>query len=829
MDYWLLYIERPRPTTGRPATQASRSAITFFRHVSHTKNSSRLRWLTPSASIAETCRMDTTMRTSCLTIVLLWAAGFAQATEYHVAQDGRNKNTGSKKEPFLTIQRAAELAQPGDVITVHEGLYRERVNPPRGGESDDNRIVYRAAPGEKVVVKGSEIIKSWEKVQGDAWKVVLPNSFFGDFNPYSDPIGGEWYRTPDDGYDRHTGAVYLNDDWLDEAASLEQVLASRNLTAGSRAAPKDAVLGGKTANYPGSAIDGTTEDILYQTCRYNLKGYRLAVPNGTYRVTLKFCEPHFDSTDERVCDIHLRGETVLRGFDIFAKAGKFTAHDETFDGIEVTDGQLKVDFIDRTSMACISGIVIESGDYNKRINCGGPAWKGYQPDPPSSSSDAFAGDQPLWKAEVDEEETTIWAQFEGADPNQELVEINVRQSIFYPDQPGRNYITVRGFTMRQAATPWSGAMSEQIGLIGTHWSKGWIIENNIISHSMNTGITLGRYGLEGVAMPPATASGYVQSIHLALEHGWSKQSIGSHIVRNNHVSHCEKNGIHGSLGGIFSTIEGNTICDIATRGWSNGADRAGLKLLASTDVLIRQNHFYRCGGFGGLWLDWMAQGTRVTANLLHDNKRDIFVEVNHGPLLIDNNLFLSGNALLDVSQGTAYVHNLFAGTVVSKQDARETPYFKPHAVTAMELSNITHKDARYYNNLFFGDCRPPAGDASANLQSAGNVYLEGPGGEVEEKANGVWLRFSQGAAGAAGERPVVTTELLGKAKIPDAPFEQPDGTPYRIDTDYFGEKRSVDAPAPGPFRSGVTGNPPIHWEGWNLSFVNSYLSIIICH
>ena len=54
--------------------------------------------------------------------------------------------------------------------------------------------------------------------------------------------------------------------------------------------------------------------------------------------------------------------------------------------------------------------------------------------------------------------------------------------------------------MRQAATPWSGAMSEQIGLIGTHWSKGWIIEENVISHSMNTGITLGRYELE-VPMP----------------------------------------------------------------------------------------------------------------------------------------------------------------------------------------------------------------------------------------------------------------------------------------------------------------------------------------
>ena len=52
---------------------------------------------------------------------------------------------------------------PGDVITVYKGVYRERIDPPRGGSSDDKRIVYRAAPGEKVVIKGSEIAKEWAK------------------------------------------------------------------------------------------------------------------------------------------------------------------------------------------------------------------------------------------------------------------------------------------------------------------------------------------------------------------------------------------------------------------------------------------------------------------------------------------------------------------------------------------------------------------------------------------------------------------------------------------------------------------------------------------
>ena len=95
-----------------------------------------------------------------------------------------------------TIQRAADLAQPGDVITVHAGVYRERVSPPRGGESDTKRIVYQAASGEKVEIKGSDVVKNWEKVQNDTWKVTLPNTFFGKFNPYSDLVHGDWHAAP---------------------------------------------------------------------------------------------------------------------------------------------------------------------------------------------------------------------------------------------------------------------------------------------------------------------------------------------------------------------------------------------------------------------------------------------------------------------------------------------------------------------------------------------------------------------------------------------------------------------------------------------------------
>src|SRR6185369_196819 len=107
--------------------------------------------------------------------------------------------------PLRNIQHAAELAQPGDVITVHQGVYRERINPPRGGTTPGTRIVYRAAPGEKVEIKGSELVKGWVKVQPDTWKVVLTNALFGNFNPFGDLIRGDWFDPR--GRQHHTGAV----------------------------------------------------------------------------------------------------------------------------------------------------------------------------------------------------------------------------------------------------------------------------------------------------------------------------------------------------------------------------------------------------------------------------------------------------------------------------------------------------------------------------------------------------------------------------------------------------------------------------------------------
>jgi len=613
------------------------------------------------------------MKTTHLGGLLLAATSFALATEFHVATNGVDSNRGSRKTPLRTIQRAAELAQPGDTITVHAGVYRERINPPRGGTSDRRRIVYRAAPGEAVAIKGSEVVNTWTKVDGDVWKVTLPNSFFGQFNPYRDLIHGDWFDRRK--RDHHTGAVYLDGHWLTEAAALDEVLS----------------------------------------------------PKGT---------------------------------------------------------------------------------------------------------------NALWFAEVDEANTTIWAQFNGVNPNERLVEINVRQTVFYPDQPGRNFITVRGFTLEHAATPWAPPTAEQIGLIGTHWSKGWVIENNTVRYSTCSGIALGKHGDQFDNTSANTAEGYVKTIERAHAHAipWTKENIGHHVVRHNTVAHCEQAGIVGSLGAAFCSVTDNVIHDIHVRRLFSGAEMAGIKFHAAIDTELRGNHIFRT--CRGLWLDWMAQGTRVSRNLFHDNaSEDLFVEVDHGPFVVDNNLFLSPTALLDMSQGGAYAHNLFVGKINSTEEpTRETPYHPAHSTVVAGLKTIKGGDNRFFNNIFVGT-GGSAGQVATNdtrhrrvsgyglwvydqrefpLFTGGNVSYyhaqayaretnglvaaeHNPRVKLVENGKSLLLEIAPCARLKESRTQRVTTKLLGLSLIAGLPYQDVDGSALTIDRDYFGKRRSRRNPMPGPF------------------------------
>ena len=112
-------------------------------------------------------------------IIFLVQANISMGVNYYVSINGNDSNSGSLKKPFRNIQAAANVAKPGDIITIFEGVYRERIDPPRGGDSSLKRIIYQAAPGETVVIKGSEIASGWQFDKGNVWRIKYDNNYFG--------------------------------------------------------------------------------------------------------------------------------------------------------------------------------------------------------------------------------------------------------------------------------------------------------------------------------------------------------------------------------------------------------------------------------------------------------------------------------------------------------------------------------------------------------------------------------------------------------------------------------------------------------------------------
>ena len=83
--------------------------------------------------------------------------------------------------------------------------------------------------------------------------------------------------------------------------------------------------------------------------------------------------------------------------------------------------------------------------------------------------------------------------------------------------------------------------------------------------------------------------------------------------------------------------------------------------------------------------------------------QDLFVEVGHGPTLIDNNILLSDATLRFATQGVAMVHNLICGAftcVGGGIGPRYTPYHIPHRTEVMGFMIVLHGDDRFYNNIF---------------------------------------------------------------------------------------------------------------------------------
>lgn len=95
-------------------------------------------------------------------------------TTYWVdANQGNDTNNGlSVSSPFQTIQAAANIAQPGEIINIRGGVYRETVTVPRSGE-ENAPIIFQAYNNEDVVISGADQVTNWVRHAGNTWKTSV--------------------------------------------------------------------------------------------------------------------------------------------------------------------------------------------------------------------------------------------------------------------------------------------------------------------------------------------------------------------------------------------------------------------------------------------------------------------------------------------------------------------------------------------------------------------------------------------------------------------------------------------------------------------------------
>ncbi|WP_328584291.1 galactose-binding domain-containing protein [Streptomyces sp. NBC_00370] len=550
----------------------------------------------------------------------------AAARAIHVAKNGNDGNAGTQASPYLTINHAAQVAQPGDTVVVHAGLYRETVKPARGGTDEQHRITYTNAGDGEVTVKGSEEINSWTRGSGDVWSVTLPNSYFGDWNPYAQgqPNGGG---------------------------------------------------GGTFAGY-------TAGDVYLDESAYR----------------------------------------------------------------------------EKPSLSTVQGAAN------------------------------------TWYSEVGSTSTTVWANFNGADPNARLAELNVRRQVFAPDVWGLGYITLNGFTIKQAANTYSDFPDSpdrrQAGAISVYGGLKWIIENNIVINARTIGIDIGLSNDTWAGNRPGTAR---TDFH-------NTAAYGSHIVRNNYIAKCGQSGIAGVFS-WHSQILYNRIEDTNYRDEFSGAETAPIKVHYMNEGLIKGNYVKNSkgGNSAGIWTDWGSQNVRVTGNIVMNSPWGYYAEAVFGPVLVDNNVFIGNSDIrtLDAT-GIVFANNLFVdnGAIHHDGSGREAYYFQPG--TMNETSALTSPEKFFwYNNLVQGSTLPENATDKTQVKEGNST---GTVSNVRYAATNTQLSltFDLDASGIHGNTPVT------RARVGNIPLAN-QSIQADVTTDFFGQQVSATDTMAGPFATAHNG------------------------
>ena len=85
--------------------------------------------------------------------------------------------------PLESLAKACAIAQPGEIIILRGGTYREILAPTNDG------VTVRAMKGEKVVISGANIIEGWQRDGDGRWSAPLaaePKTILRDGHPWNE-------------------------------------------------------------------------------------------------------------------------------------------------------------------------------------------------------------------------------------------------------------------------------------------------------------------------------------------------------------------------------------------------------------------------------------------------------------------------------------------------------------------------------------------------------------------------------------------------------------------------------------------------------------------
>jgi alpha-N-arabinofuranosidase len=351
-----------------------------------------------------------------------------------------------------------------------------------------------------------------------------------------------------------------------------------------------------------------------------------------------------------------------------------------------------------------------------------------------------------------------------------------------------------------------------MGAVGTRMGKNWIIENCTIINARCVGIILGQ------------APGVNYS---------DIDSYGDHIIRNNIIRRCGQAGIAGQKGATRSLISGNLIEETNYRKEFGGWETAALKFHNSVDLVIENNLirgvYHAQQAAYGIWIDFGNQGTRISGNVVYNTEAEpLFLEMNHGPTLVDNNIFV-GHQVLHNSEATIFAHNLFVdlGFFFRPDGNRQSGYFVPHTTKQAGSKNgATAQDDKWFNNIFIRKGLDDVEKASGYVSDF-NVFLEGAkkssfgdkNSEVDsyvteftikDEPLGVTITLNTNDDPFDIKAPLVNAKLVGILTTTGQTIEDRYGNPITVNTDINGKK--FTRPSPGPLSNLSEGLNKIEWS-----------------